>query len=164
MSCVPNCWYETQCGDPLFALRLPTLRMNSIRGAYVPCSKRTCLIGSAGGERKMCPKRVILRLRHASGSLTCLYLDVSASVLITIRFVHSRSTCTRLSIFIWNASIWDCSALVSCIVSRPCNNLLKTHQSPRPCRSWTPNPEHLKPPKWANFEAALQANPVGAPV
>ena len=53
---------------------LPTLRMNSIRGAYVPCSKRTCLIGSAGGERKMCPKRVILRLRHASESLTWLYL------------------------------------------------------------------------------------------
>ena len=111
---------------------LPTLRMNSIRGAYVPCSKRTCLIGSAGGERKMCPKRVILRLRHASESLTWLYLDVSASVLITLRFVHSRSTCvggtcrTRLSIFIWNASIRDCSALVSCIVSRPYESLLNT--------------------------------------
>ena len=106
--------------------------MNSIRGAYVPCSKRTCLIGSAGGERKMCPKRVILRLRHASERLTCLYLDVSASVLITFRFVHSRSTCvgdtcrTRLSIYIWNASIRDCSALVSCTVSRPYNNLLKS--------------------------------------
>ena len=101
--------------------------MNSIRGAYVPCSKRTCLIGSAGGERKMCPKRVILHLRHASESLTCLYLDVSANVLIALRFVHSRGTCrTRLRIFIWNESIRDCSALVSRIVSRPYNNLLKT--------------------------------------
>ena len=36
---------------------------------------------------------MILRPRHASENFTCLYLKVSASVLITLRFVHSRSTC-----------------------------------------------------------------------
>ena len=83
------------------------------------------------GNVRCVVKRVILPFRHASENLTCLYLDVSASVLTTLRFVHSRSTCvggtcrSRLSIFIWSASILDCSALLSCIVSRPYNNLLK---------------------------------------
>ena len=112
-----------------FALGLPTLRARSTRGAYVPCSKRTCLIGSVAGVLKMCPNKVIFRLRHVSDSLTCLYFDVSVHVLTTFWFVQSRFTCvggtcrTRLSIFIWNASTRSCSARVNCIFSKPYSNL-----------------------------------------
>ena len=114
-----------------FALGLPTLRVCSMRGAYVPCSKRTCLIGSVVGDLKMCPSTVIFRLCHVSDSLTCLYFAVSVNVLINFWVVNSRSTCvggtcrTRLSIFIWNASMRSCSARVSCIVSKPYSSLPK---------------------------------------